>query len=465
MSDILRDYQAAALEELRGHLRAGLKRLVLVAPTGSGKTTIAAKMVEGAVARSKRVLFVAHRKELIDQAHARISSHGIEAGIIMADHPLKRPDLPVQVASIQTLARRERWPECELIIIDEAHHAAAQSYKRLFDTYPNAWFIGLTATPWRLDGKGLSPTFQQVVVASTPAKLIEQGHLCDYAGFKYQAAKLDGIKTRGGDYDQEELEGAVIDAALLGNVAEEWAAHASAMKTIVFAVSIKHAELLAERFRNVTAEDVETIDHHMNKAEREATLARVRSGETRVIINVGILGEGVDIPDLECAVLARPTKSLALYLQQVGRVMRPAPGKPRARLHDHGRLVERHGLPDQDRDYSLETDRKRQPPVAQLRTCPQCFAVFPPAPVCPECGYVFEVKERRDTSEDGNAVAVDIRAGRKSREAFLLELEQTAIARGYNPGWVVHQHDKRFPGHPKPWGTYRRVRDAQGRSR
>ena len=442
----LRDYQVTALESLRAAFRSGKRRVVLIAPTGSGKTTVAAHMVLGAYGR---VLFVAHRKELIDQAHARLLEHGCESGIIMAGH--ERTAHRVQVASIQTLIRRE-FPPAELVIIDECHHAAADSYKRLFDFY-HCPFVGLTATPWRTDGRGLKELFDDVVVASTPSKLIEQGHLVRYDGFKYEVPNLDGIRTVGGDYEQRALGLACSSTKVIGDIVAQWKAHASDLQTILFAVNIEHSKMLAEAFADVSGE---TIDHHMSKSERESVLARVRSGETRIICNVGILGEGVDIPDLECAILARPTKSLSLYLQQVGRVMRPALGKLSARIHDHGGNVNRHGLPDLDRDYSLEATRKTQPKVdGSLRTCPDCFAIFSTAPVCPVCGYVFEVEKRVIAQVGGVAVPLKIEWTRKQQVDWFAGELNLARMRGLKPGFAVHRFTDKFPGASIPWGRWR----------
>lgn len=457
-SQILRDYQVRSFEDLRDGFRKNLRRQILIAPTGSGKTTVAAHMIAGAVARGRRVLFVAHRKELIEQASARLFEHGVDHGIIMADHPLKRSDLGVQVASIQTLVRRPKWPEVELVVIDEAHHAAADSYERLFTQYPNAWVIGLTATPWRIDGRGLDELFDGIVVASTPKDLIKQGHLCDYGGFRYAEPDLSGVRTIAGDYEQHGLTAAC--SKVVGDVVGQWLARAAHMKTILFGVNIEHSRVLAAAF-GASGVRVDTIDHTISKPEREATLARVRSGETRIICNVGILGEGVDIPDLECAVLARPTKSLSLYLQQVGRVMRPFPGKPRATIHDHAGLIRRHGLPDDSRDYSLQSSKETQPKGEAIRTCPKCFACFRTAPECPECGYLFPIKKRELVEVEG--VAVDIRAGRdrgadkSEMDQFKRELIAEARRRGYKPGWAVRRFLEKYPNAPKPWGMYREL--------
>lgn len=461
-SQALRPYQQLALERLRAEFRAGLRRVCLISPTGSGKTTVASHIILGAVAKGHSVVFVVHRKELADQASARLDEHGVEHGVIMADHPRARPTALVQVASIATLLRRSVRPPAGLLILDECSHAAAKSWTQLLESYPAAKVIGLTATPWRLDGKGLGECFDAAVVAATPKELIASGHLSDYIGYRYIAPDVAALTVRGGDYEKHGLALACSTTVVMGDVVEEWLAHASTLRTVLFAVNLRHARLLADAFR-ARGVAAETIDYTMGREEREAILARVRSGETRIIANVNLLTEGWDLPVLGCAVLARPTKSIALYLQMVGRVMRPSPGKTVTRIHDHGGLVEQHGLPDDERDYSLHADTKSpgERPTA-LRVCPKCFAIFAlGGNICPECNSPLSVAHRAQLPGETMGEAVDIRTAatqRRDRASWLVEAVEFCVTRGYKPGWLIHQHAKRFPTAPKPWGAYREVK-------
>lgn len=474
MSQQLRDYQQSALDHVRDEFRAGRRSVCLVAPTGSGKTTIASHIILSAVAKGRSVVFCAHRKELVDQASARLDEHGVPHGVLMADHPRYRPALQVQVVSIQTILRRATRPPADLLVLDECAHAAAKSWTRLRAIYPDAWVVGLTATPWRLDGRGLAEHFQASVLAAKPRELIAAGHLCDYAGYRYQSPDVSRVAVRGGDFESHGLELACSGSSVVGNVVGEWMAHARGcdglgLRTVLFAVNLRHAYLLADTFRAQGVE-AETVDYTMIREQREAILARARSGRTRVLANVNLLTEGWDLPSLECAVLARPTKSLALFLQMCGRVMRPSPatGKTVARIHDHGGLVERFGLPDADRDYSLTNDRKSQearPPP--LTTCLGCFAIFSRSEngnACPECGAVLPAAKPRGDVEESAGVAVDIRTvadQRRDRATWLAGAVETCLQLGYKPGWLVHQHAKRFPNAPKPWGAYREVARRQ----
>jgi DNA repair protein RadD len=465
MSQMLRDYQRSALEGVRTELRRGHKRVVLVAPTGSGKTTIASEMIRSAEAKGNSVLFVAHRRELIEQAVARLAEHGIDAGVIMAGH--KPKDRATQVASIQTLVRREN-PPASVVVVDECHHARAKTYAETLDAYPDAAVIGLTATPWRSDGLGLAELFRAVVVAATPKQLIASGHLCDYAGKRYIAPDLTGVRTVAGDYEERGLAIACSAAQVVGDIVGKYCEHAMGKRAVLFASSIDNSKHLVAllKERGIKAEH---LDHTMG-SERAGIVARVRSGETTLISNVGILTEGVDIPELQVAILARPTKSLALYLQMVGRVMRPKADGSKAWLHDHGGNIERHGLPDALRDYSLESDTKK---AAQpgLKTCEQCMAIFDGPWPCPQCGFepVREVSEPLPPGPPINGIEVDIKLvdlrqwpqTKSAMEAYKRELVETAIRKRLKPGWVVHRFLDRYPHAPKPWGAYREVKDAQ----
>ena len=316
---VLRPFQAAALDRVRELLRAGIRRVLLVSPTGSGKTTIAAAVIDGARAKQGAVLFLAHRRELIDQCSARLDGAGVEHGVIQAGHPRALPALPVQVASVQTLARRGLRPRATLIIVDEAHHARANTDEEIFSSYgPDIPILGLSATPWRLDGRGLGEMFKEVVVAARVRELIAQGYLVSYTGFAYDTPDLRQVKKTGSDYNERALELVMEGSKLAGNIIEQWLKHAAGKRTVVFAVSIAHSQHLVERFR-AAGVAAEHVDGTMQARDRAAILGRLASGETTVVSNVNVLTEGWDLPQLEVCILARPTLSVGLYLQMVGR--------------------------------------------------------------------------------------------------------------------------------------------------
>lgn len=300
MRQTLRPYQREAIDSLRAKLRHH-RRLLLVSPTGSGKTTIAAEMIHSATERGSRILFLAHRKELIDQCSTRLDQFSVPHGVIMSGHPRYQPVLPVQVASVPTLVRRNK-PPADLIIIDEAHHARAGTYQKILDHYPGVPTIGLSATPWRTDGKGLGELFEDVVVAATIQQLTEDGYLVPATGFAYDAPELAEVRMRGRDYDAEGLELVMGGTAIAGNVVQSYLDHASGKRAVLFAVSVKHSRQLVERFQEAGVR-AEHLDGETPKGEREAILARLSSGETTLVSNVGVLTEGWDCLDSETEIL------------------------------------------------------------------------------------------------------------------------------------------------------------------
>lgn len=409
MRQTLRPYQREALDGLRERMSLGLRRLLLVVPTGGGKTTIAAEMIHGAVARRRRVLFLAHRKELIDQASARLDQFSVPHGVIMAGHRRHNPLHPVQVASVQTLVRR-RKPDAELVIVDEAHHARANTYQRILDHYPRAPVIGLTATPWRTDGKGLGELFDDLVAPVGIRELTEQGFLVPVSGFAYDSPDLRQVRTRGGDFERRGLELAMGSRVIAGHIVERYLEHRG-KRAVLFAATVKHSLDLVERFRAAGVR-AEHLDGETEKDTREAILARLASGETEVVSNVGVLTEGWDCPAVEICILARPTQSVALYLQMVGRVLRPAPGKTTARIHDHAGAVLMHGLPGMERDVSLTADvsvrGKGGRQVAPLKQCLGCYAIFESrSRACPMCGWEPEAPKLREVTSDLREISLD----------------------------------------------------------
>jgi DNA repair protein RadD len=383
----LRPYQVSAISGLRAKIAAGVRLVVLVCPTGGGKTVIAAAMVESAVARGKRVVFIAHRKELIDQTVDKLGRFGVKAGVIMATDSRRDDYLPVQVCSIQTLSRRAgKLPSADLVIYDEVHHATSNSARAVLEAYPNAVVIGLTATPWRSDKKGLADVFGASVLAATMKELMGIGALVEYDAFAYDAPELHAVKMVAGDFSQKDLGLACNTDVLVGSVVREYVAHAMGRRGIVFPVNVAHSLHLVDEFRaaGVVAEHV---DCNTKKAERERVLAGLASGAITVVASVGVLTEGFDCPAAEVCILARPTKSLGLYMQMIGRVLRPSPdtGKVKALIHDHSGNLLRHGFPEDDRDYALTATPAR---VRELHTCPMCYVVFGsirPDGTCPHC--------------------------------------------------------------------------------
>lgn len=409
----LRPYQERGLAEALAAYRAGARSVLLVSPTGSGKTSLFSHLIAQLHAKGKRSLLLVHRRELATQACNRLREFGVPHGLIMAGEA-PQPWHGVQVASVQTLTRRLA-PRAELVVCDEAHLSTAATWAGILTQYPAARILGVTATPWRLSGKPLAGAYDSVVVVSTPAQLREQGFLCDYVGFSYRTPDLSTVRTTAGEYNERDSAAAMGQSAIVDNIVEEWGKHARDMSTVVFAVTVEHSRQLADKFR-AAGVAAEHLDGATPLEMRKAILRRVELGQTRVLCNVGVAVEGLDIPRLKCCILARPTKSVSRYLQMVGRVRRPWEGVT-ARIHDHAFCIGAHDLPDAERDYSL-TAKAEKPP--SLSTCSECFAMYPPAGACPNCGA-----ERKPTEQE--------RAGPEMVNAAEVEQVGFASSDGSNP--------------------------------
>lgn len=441
--------------------RAGAKRVLLVAATGAGKTVLASHIIVRSVRGGRRVLFVAHRRELIDQCYRQLLACGMHPkhlGIIMAHDRRRQPRAPVQVASIDTLRHRAK-PPADILIVDEAHRALAKSYRDLAAAYPHATHLGLTATPYRAGGKGLGDAYDALVVVASPKVLIAEKFLVEpivYTVPDGELPDLTDVSVKGGDYDEKALAEAVDRQVLVGNIVENWKKRAGGVRTVAFAASLEHSRHIAERFR-AAGVPAEHLDGETAADERAAILARLERGETRIVSNCGVLCEGWDQPSVKCCILARPTKSPGLYLQQAGRILRPwtdpASGiAPRAIILDHAGCAVEHGLPQDDRAFSLETAPKKSHRDATLRvpaarTCSRCCAVVAKdAPRCPGCGLALEPEQvRMAIPEEVDVELVEMsRASLDEKRAEWVRLCALAKDQGFKAGWAYHRYKEQF---------------------
>lgn len=396
MAFTLRPYQERAIEQSRSLLAAGLKRICIVAPTGAGKTVLAASIIKSASDRGSRVLFLAHRRELIDQASGKLTQLGVWHGVTMSGHPKSDPAAPCQVGSVQTVVRRlDSMPPFDVIFVDETHLARAKSYTKILDAFPNAVVLGLTATPWRLDGKGLGKVYEDIVVVERVSNLIRDGFLVQPRVFAPVSPNLAGVRTTGGDYNLADLAKLMDQDGLTGDIVRHYHELTPGRPAVVFASSVQHSLHLADRFKEAGYR-AEHVDGKMRANERTEILARFRSGETQIVSNVDILTEGFDLPRLEVCILARPTQSSVKYLQCVGRVLRPAPGKREAIILDHAGCTLAHGFASDDRQYTLaDVGKPKKSDGAKVKVCPVCFSVQEAfASKCTECGTKFQAPPR-----------------------------------------------------------------------
>lgn len=457
----LRDYQIEFVEGIRAAF-ARNRRVLGVSPTGSGKTVTFSYITQGAAAKGNRVMLVAHRSEIVDQISRSLDQFGVRHGRIQAGRPMIEANC--HVAMIQTLANRvDRIPAPQLLIVDEAHHAVSKTYSKLLEQWPNTKVLGVTATPERLDGVGLRMWFDEMVLGPTPLDLINAGHLAKY-DYLAPPTKIDmsGVKVRAGDYAIDAMAEALEKSTIVGDAIEHYQRHLDGRPVIVFCVTVAHAEAVAERF-NAVGIPAASVDGTMSKEDRAARIQGIGNGTLLVLTSCELISEGVDIPIVSGAILMRPTQSLGMFLQQVGRCLRPKPDGSRAIILDHVGNVHHHGMPDDHRQWSLDS-KKRKPQAHKTKTCDVCYRVFdtsepkwrdaavcsmempedcallPPPPADePRPGPVI-VSGTLQPITPAWAGGADIRTAplmglvkkAKTRE----QLEQIARAKGYKPGWV-----------------------------
>jgi superfamily II DNA or RNA helicase len=450
----LRPDQAALLNAAMGRLLSGCPSLLLVAPTGWGKTCVFSALAARLSQAGKRVFILVHRAELLDQVSATLTQLGVEHGCIAPERPNYGKRL-VQVASVFTLARRlADYRPPDLCIIDEAHHAIkTTTWGRVLSAWHQSARLGVTATPERLSGEGLRDTFDSMLAGPSVKDLIAQGHLSDYRLFAPPVTYTEGIHRRMGDYDKRELSSAVDKPKITGSAVEHYLRIAEGKRALVFCVSISHAHHVAETFK-VAGLNAQYIDGKMGVWERRSLIERFRTGGIRILTSCDLISEGFDLPAIEVAILLRPTQSLALYLQQVGRALRPYPGKPYALILDHAGNALRHGLPDDERQWSLEGREKRLGGHSEAsvgcRTCGHCFAaVRSGTAVCPYCQWVFPIESREVEQVDGGLEEIDrqrlrVQQRREVGQAKeFTDLLRIQHQRGYRSGWAWHVQQAR----------------------
>jgi superfamily II DNA or RNA helicase len=403
----LRDYQDDLAARTGAALRRA-RRVLVVLPPGGGKTVIAAFMAQRFAGRNQSTYFNCHRSELLQQTSLTFQRVGLTHGYIAAGFPMMRNQL-VQVCSIDTLKRRlASTPAPRAVLWDECHHIGAEGWSAIMNAWPETYHIGLTGTPWRLDGTGLGKYFDEMVEGPTTAELIAMGNLSDYKLFAPPGPDMNGVGKVAGDFRRGEAAERMNKPKLTGDMIEHWRKHANGLRTVGYAVNVAHSQHLAGQFSQAGIPAVH-LDGDTPTADRKRIVQEFASGHLRVLFNVDLFGEGFDLSaiaqrdvTIDAGILARPTWSLSLFLQQAMRPMRPAPGKV-AVILDHAGNTKRHGLPDDEREWSLDgrkkgnradNDNGPSPPV----DCPGCFRQLrrPLPPRCPSCGHKFDDEQPRE---------------------------------------------------------------------
>jgi len=417
---VLRDYQSQAIERARGMAAGGTRAICLVCPTGGGKTAIGAEIARLAVDRNRRVLWLAHRTELVDQAADALERAGLRVGVT-APTSARRPQIyaPVQVASLATLARRGDRPAADLLVFDECHHAAAGTYASILESYPSAHVIGLTATPERGDGRGLGDAFRGLLVVARVRELVDAGHLvdCDLVA--------PSTQLRPGQIAQRP-----VDA---------YRQHAAGRSAIVFAVSIEHAAKIAAEFRECGLR-AQVVDANTGAADRASAIAEFRAGRLPVLVNCMVLTEGFDAPVASACILARGCGTAGLYLQMAGRILRPHPGKGNAVLIDLRGVSHTHGHPCDDRQYSLAGRGIRRDvdgPAVDQSYCRVCGAPVAPGSACEECGTAARVMSPLVVTGEPLVRYARMRSKpAEEQRAIFGRWQAEGAAKGYRPGWA-----------------------------
>lgn len=449
----LRDYQDKAISDLRESLRR-FNSVLFTMPTGAGKTAVTAFMFSKAAVHNP-CWFIVHRRELVHQASLTFQNFGIEHGLVASGQP-SMPHYNMQICMVQTLGRRmKKLRPPKFIVWDECHHAASRTWKAIHAAYPDAKHIGLTATPQRLDGKALGDLFQFMVEGPTVSWLIENKYLSDYKLYAPVSISMKGARTQFGEYSHQDVESILDQSTIVGDSIKHYMQLAPGKRGIGFCHSIKHSKLTTQAF-NEAGIPAAHIDGSMPPGERDCNVRAFRNGDVNMLFNVAITEEGFDLPGAEVLLDLSPTQSLGRMLQRYGRVLRPAAEKAHAIIIDAVGNSMRHGLPDDERQWSLEGRKKRKRSGDEIekvntnfRLCPVCFAANSLlATNCKECKAELPREEREVREVDGELGEVD-KSQRKPISPERIEVakartfeELLAIGqnRGYkNPsGWAFH---------------------------
>lgn len=474
----LYDHQFVGVGRLRDSIRQH-KRSILVAPTGTGKTRMAIRIMQGAIHQGNRCWFIVHRRELCRQTSRALWDAKVEHGMIMSGKT-RSPSM-AQVGTVITAANHIKKLPIEMrprvIIFDECHRSVSTSYQKIIEACPDAFIIGLTATPERTDGRGLGEVYSDIVKVAEMDWLIEKGYLSPYRLIGPACAPdLSGVKIKGGDYDERQLTSIMDKPKITGDAIKAYRDFANGKRCMVFCVSIAHSEHTCEQY-NAAGIKAEHIDGTHTDAQREAVLNRFKKGETLVLCSVQLAIEGLDIPAVEVVQQLRPTQSVIVYLQSIGRGLRVEEDKKELIILDQVENWLRHGLPCDEREWSLSGRKKNKrekndnEPDLKVQQCKNCFHIFRIGPTsCPNCNENIEFTGRKIEQVEGVLSEIDLaiakREKRKEQGAArtIDELVMLGINRKMNKpsAWAAIIYSQRQGRAPTPT-DFRNAKDAYER--
>lgn len=447
----LREYQSELIENIRQSIRKGNKSIVSVLGCGGGKSIIQAEIARCATDKHSRVLFLVHRRELCNQITATFTAQDVDMRLC-------------SIAMVQTVSRRiDSIASPDIIITDEAHHSTANTYKKIYNRFPDALLLGFTATPIRLNKGGLGEVYKDLITSVSTRWLIDNHYLAPYKYYSVKLADTSGLHVRAGEYKADEVAQLMQNEEIYGETVKQWEIIAKGKKTIVYCASVEASKETAEQFR-AAGYSSESLDGAINKNYRASVMSDFRNGKIQILCNCDLFGEGLDVPDCECVVLLRPTQSLTLFIQQSMRSMRYMPGKT-AIIIDHVGNCYQHGLPDDDRQWTLEP-KKKQESIVKIRECKECYAVYSPTESkCPVCGAeaVHEVRNVNKKIVDIDLVEVRRKNDLKNTRLSDAELNSWSDIvefqkiKGYKFAWCVRYAAAHEIPIPQKYNYMRRV--------
>ena len=456
---VLRYYQKRLVGDLYGKIRAGFKRILIFAPTGAGKTLVGSQVLSDAQSKGRKSLFLVHRDILISQTREKLESFDVSCGFIKSGWEEDRNAL-VQLGSIQTMVKRQWWKnfEAEVVLLDECHITAFSSVVKqmMAQIYPNAIFIGLTATPYRLKKtEGMGDVFQTLVSAPMPHELIRTGYLSKPSYYGLHQPDLNQVGTIAGDYDEHQLAIACDKPELIEQLVNEWRKLAHGRRTIVFAVNVAHSQNICTAFQRVGIPAAH-VDGQTPIKQRMEIYRQLAIKELYILCSCMTLTEGFDIPSVNAVILARPTQSIALYHQMVGRGLRLSPEtqKRDCLVICQSGNVSRHGFIEEMKSVSLNPGEEPNGKEAPKKTCPPenggCGAYLYGFQMrCTECNYKFPELIKLPLIQQLEQLLSD---EDKQRLAFYRSKLQLSYQNNYAPGWAAMIFQEKY-GHfpPDDW--------------